>query len=71
MVIQMKLYTLVVNECEILEVTVAAPSWLPVPPALPRRWLRSVAAQALRNYFKFDAQRQVPGLAQLGTGPWS
>ena len=50
--IVMKLYSLAVNNNVICEVTMEVPHWLPVRPAIPRRWLRDLAAQALCEFFK-------------------
>ena len=47
----MKLYKLAVNNRLICEVEMDVPEWLPVKPRLPRSWLRTVAAQALREFF--------------------
>jgi hypothetical protein len=48
----MKLYTLIVDDRALLEVTAQTPSWLPVRPSLSARWLRSMVAAALRRYFR-------------------
>lgn len=48
----MKVCTLAVNGHEICEVTVDAPCWLPVEPAVPKHWLRTVLARAIRSYFR-------------------
>lgn len=47
----MKLCSLVVNGREICEVEVETPAWLPVRPTVPKHWLRTILARALRPYF--------------------
>jgi len=46
-----RIYTLAVNGQTILEVDVEAPRWLPIAPQVNRRWLRSLVAMTLKNYF--------------------
>lgn len=42
-----RLYTLAVNQKEIVAVDMEVPNWLPVQPKLNRSWLHSIVRQAL------------------------
>lgn len=47
----MKVYELAINKSTICEVRMDVPAWLPVKPRLSRMWLRTVAAQAISEFF--------------------
>jgi len=47
-----RLYTLAVNDQEVLAVDMNVPEWLPVKPKLNRAWLRNIVRNALAHVFQ-------------------